>query len=1192
MRFGFVVVGCLLSSSFIPVLAQTPDPIPTAVTPQNNTGDLPYSTTIGTDVEHVELASGNLIVTIPFVSVPGRKMLFDYGIRYDARMWNMRTFSNITYWQPDERNWLTPTTLGWTGTEGFLTNVQGPAYCVENDGNQPIDPGGNTSIFYTTGGTRVDNYLFTDRHGVKHNFFVNHFDSGVCDRTAPPTAGFNSSNIEGPTPEMDGYYMALGNYSSSASVTYGPDGTSYGGSLSPAISASGGTSDTPHGYYFFDRPAELDVNGNAQAVAPGGQDSIQRTPMSMQVNGNQITYTYQDSNGQPQTYTVNLVNKVISTQFGGGATAPVDYNTNGAITQQVVSSVLLPDGTSYTFQYDSWGEITQITLPSGAVVNYQWETTSVTGLFIRSVSRRSVTHDGRTDVWNFSYSNAGPTQSQGYLGVVNVTSPADNQGQSHTTLYTYDGWQHLIRVQYLATSNPASQVLEYDMTWGTKGIDPTGGIGENGLMTSLMTTLENGQVSLKKYEYDLFGFPYQPFNCGDMGSGFFTCDLLSGGGNTIVNGASFTPAPPTFLPPPPYFPGSHGNVTSIKEYDWGQGVPGPLVRQTIRKYLHDQDPNYFASATSNSTVGRIIRNVVNRVTDQTIYDGSVECFGTGTWGTANDGTIIPPPQCTANKLAETTVVYDHGSGSTYGYLGEATAISRWAGGSTFLTTQFSYDQYGNVISEIDPKGNSTGYGYSDSWTGSSICAIPTNSSAYLTSVTNALQQKSSQSFYQCTGKVASQTDANSNAVSLTYDWLGRPLYVNYPDGGQTHTTYDDVALTTTVDQLMSAAQIHEVITQLDQLGRAIQTRLKLPQDIAYIDTTYDALGRVNTVSIPYRSAADPADPSGITQYFYDARNRKTKQVNPDNTNLSWVYTGDVTTSIDENLNSWVRTADALGRLTGVGEPNGSSTGYVYDVLGNLTTVNQPGLIGETSRPTRSFVYDALSRLTSTTNPETGTVTYQYTANGPLCAGDISLPCSKTDARGITTSYGYDPLNRLISKTYSGPSAVVSATPSSCYQYDTGLSGATGSNFVGRLTFEWTQFGSCPSTIPVTGYKTMRSILAYDQMGRIKTEQQCNLVTCTNGQPYTISPSYDLVGNLTSYDNGVGSLTVTNSYDVANRLFQVTDNANDATHPSSLYNISDFVPFGVPHLSMLGSNLSVTQKYDLRLRPASLSAVKQ
>ena len=44
------------------------DETPTSVTVQNRTGDLPFSQTVGTGVEHVDIGSGNLIVDFPIVS--------------------------------------------------------------------------------------------------------------------------------------------------------------------------------------------------------------------------------------------------------------------------------------------------------------------------------------------------------------------------------------------------------------------------------------------------------------------------------------------------------------------------------------------------------------------------------------------------------------------------------------------------------------------------------------------------------------------------------------------------------------------------------------------------------------------------------------------------------------------------------------------------------------------------------------------------------------------------------------------------------------------------------------------------------------------------------------------------------------------------------------------------------------------
>ena len=58
-------------------LARPQDETPTAVTVQNRTGDLPFSQTVGTGTEHVDIGSGNLIVDVPIISLPGRHMPFN-----------------------------------------------------------------------------------------------------------------------------------------------------------------------------------------------------------------------------------------------------------------------------------------------------------------------------------------------------------------------------------------------------------------------------------------------------------------------------------------------------------------------------------------------------------------------------------------------------------------------------------------------------------------------------------------------------------------------------------------------------------------------------------------------------------------------------------------------------------------------------------------------------------------------------------------------------------------------------------------------------------------------------------------------------------------------------------------------------------------------------------------------------------
>ena len=104
--------------------------------------------------------------------------------------------------------------------------------------------------------------------------------------------------------------------------------------------------------------------------------------------------------------------------------------------------------------------------------------------------------------------------------------------------------------------------------------------------------------------------------------------------------------------------------------------------------------------------------------------------------------------------------------------------------------------------------------------------------------------------------------------------------------------------------------------------------------------------------------------------------------------------------------------DAFGNLTTVVEPDASQTStnnqatttYTYDVLNHLIGVSMPRRMpgGNVVTQTRTFNYSG-AYLLSSTNPENGTVSYGYNADGTLA--------SKTDAKGQTILYHGEPGER-------------------------------------------------------------------------------------------------------------------------------------------------------------------------------------
>jgi RHS repeat-associated protein len=226
---------------------------------------------------------------------------------------------------------------------------------------------------------------------------------------------------------------------------------------------------------------------------------------------------------------------------------------------------------------------------------------------------------------------------------------------------------------------------------------------------------------------------------------------------------------------------------------------------------------------------------------------------------------------------------------------------------------------------------------------------------------------------------------------------------------------------------------------------------------------------------------------------------------------------------DESSNQRRSFTDALGRVIEVDEPDPSngnsltlSTCYTYDAQGSLTGVVQ-------GSETRSYSYDGLSRMTQSTTPEGGTTHYYFTTSGgALCANNQKLVCRKTDARGITTTYIYDALDRLTGKSYSNGDASIA------YYYDqTSYNGLTITNGLGQRTGMHDASG--------------QTAWSYDKMGRTIAEER-TIGTVTK----TMSYGYELDGSLASITYPGGRI-VSYTYGSDSRPISAVDSANSINY---------------------------------------------
>jgi len=191
-------------------------------------------------------------------------------------------------------------------------------------------------------------------------------------------------------------------------------------------------------------------------------------------------------------------------------------------------------------------------------------------------------------------------------------------------------------------------------------------------------------------------------------------------------------------------------------------------------------------------------------------------------------------------------------------------------------------------------------------------------------------------------------------------------------------------------------------------------------------------------------------------------------------------------------------------------------------------------------------------LLSATNPESGLIQYQYDNNGNLT--------QKTDARSITTTYTYDNLNRVKTRSYSGESGYT--TPTVNYHYD------NLTNAKGKLI-------KVSSSVSTTEYTS------FDTMGRVLSHKQT-----TDGTDYTTTYSYNLSGALIEQTYPSGRV-VKNTLDVDSDLQQVqSKKANDTFR--NYANSFNYTASGAVSSMQLGNFKWESTVFNSRLQPTQIA----
>jgi RHS repeat-associated protein len=600
------------------------------------------------------------------------------------------------------------------------------------------------------------------------------------------------------------------------------------------------------------------------------------------------------------------------------------------------------------------------------------------------------------------------------------------------------------------------------------------------------------------------------------------------------------------------------NPTNKREYAFGANSPGSLTRTTQVDYLHQSNSSYRNA------------NIADKPTDQIVYEANGVNVHAKTLY-SYDTTALGP---TSGVVSHDYVHFP----ATNTLRGNPTQVQRWRNtDGALLTTTNHFNDLGNLTQTTDPGSHNTLFDYTDSWGQFSSCA-PTSGTtqAFVTTKTNALTQIATAQYDSCSSLTGSTKDLNSQTTTYVYDLMNRRTQTNFPDGGQIAVSYGNtLPINVVTTTKITPTQNHVITSVLDDLGQVKQTQLTSAPVLPILtDTTRDAFGRVATISNPYQSTSDPT--YGITTTHYDSLGRPITVQKPDGSWVTTAYCGS-TTHVTDEAGHWRRsTSDALGRVVEVDEPNSLTatvnwngcpgppgtepiwvTSYTYDVANNLTGVTQ------NSSRQRSFIYDSLSSLLSSSNPESGNITYTYDNEEKIQ--------TKKDARNITVTYSsYDPLHRLLIKTYSN------GDPSVSYSYDSSNCGGISPCLnIGHRT------GTADSAGSETWMYVYRTP---SNTGTQVTDQRT-----TNGVPKSTAAQNNLDGSLGALTYPSGR-TITYSYDNAARPISALDSAFNINYATG----GTYAPQSALSALTLGSasgfgGINLSNSYNKRLQPNEVKA---
>jgi RHS repeat-associated protein len=464
-------------------------------------------------------------------------------------------------------------------------------------------------------------------------------------------------------------------------------------------------------------------------------------------------------------------------------------------------------------------------------------------------------------------------------------------------------------------------------------------------------------------------------------------------------------------------------------------------------------------------------------------------------------------------------------------------------GPNGLTTNWTYDSFGKVLTESRADGTSTTTSYTQCTGTDNYCisnasyTITTTQAGAPTSVVtyninsaviqSATQDKDGNTIYARTeydklGRTTRSSrpfkaNAATTWTSMTYDLLGRVTSTTAYDNTVSTVLYEGLKTTYTNAKSQARIEIKNTQGQLASVTDAYSKTLTYTYDpFGNLTKTTDALNNVTTISYDKRGrkiGMDDPD-QGVWSYQYDTLGQLKRQRDAKNQVVTFAYDklGRMTQRNEPDLiSTWAYdTCDATlnpagkckGKVVQEASDNGYTRTYLYDAYGRITAEKD----NVDTAYYVSKLYDSYGRVANIVYPNGLQITNSYSTSGHLNkvsntqTGTAYWQAGSTDAEGrinqftygnnVTTTNTYDQMGRITqinagsSNSVSNQSFVYDSIGNLTQRYDgaSNLNEAFGYDNLNRLTSTSAQAGSGPLTQVTMTYNEIGNILSKSDVG--------------------------------------------------------------------------------------------------------------